>query len=328
MSESEVVIVIVTYKSAALTIDCLHSVEAERQASAPGLKIRAVVVDNASGDAPPIAAAIEAQGWSSWVRLVTAERNGGFAYGNNVGIRTACEDSRPAYFHLVNPDTLLRPGSVKALVDFFDAHPQAGIAGGIFENLDGSRWDIAFRFPSLLSELEQGLGLGLVSKLLKPWVVARSMGDQPQPIDWVSGASMMVRSAVVDRIGGLDEAFFLYFEETEFCHRAKAAGFSTWYVPSSRVMHIAGQSTGVTERNAAPKRLPAYWFESRRRYFVQTRGLAYAWLTDAVAVLANGIGYAKRVLQGRADQAVPRFVRDLASHAFGAAKAPPAVPRF
>ena len=114
------------------------------------------------------------------------------------------------------------------------------------------------------------------------------MSQVPQSIDWVPGASMMIRRTVVDSIGGFDENYFLYFEETDFCFRAKKAGFSTWYVPQSRVMHIAGQSTKLTERNAAPKRLPAYWFESRRRYFAAAHGIRYAMATDAVALLAHG----------------------------------------
>ena len=73
-------------------------------------------------------------------------------------------------------------------------------------------------------------------------------------------------------IGGLDENYFLYFEETDFCLRARKAGFATWYVPQSRVMHIAGQSTKVTEVSDTPKRLPGYWFESRRRYYAVTFG--------------------------------------------------------
>lgn len=327
----EVVVIIVTYKSAAMTIDCLRSIEAER--SSPGLAVRAVVVDNASGDADTIGRAVAASGWQSWVTLVTSERNGGFAYGNNVGIRTACAHGSPGYLHLLNPDTVLRPGAIRALVDFLERHPAVGIAGGAFENLDGSEWKVAFRFPSLLGELEQGARIGVLSRLLRGHVVAMTMAGTPaRRVDWVSGASMMVRRRVVEAIGGLDEGFFLYFEETEFCYRARQAGFSTWYVPASQVMHIAGQSTGVTNRDAGPKRLPAYWFESRRRYFTLTRGIAYAIAADLVALVAYSLGTCKCWLQRR--PSVPRFVRDLAAHSPLRARHRPAgaiapvVPRF
>jgi GT2 family glycosyltransferase len=135
-----------------------------------------------------------------------------------------------------------------------------------------------------------------------------------EPIDWVPGASMMIRRAVTDAIGGLDENYFLYFEETDFCLRAKRAGFSTWYVPESRVMHIAGQSTKVTERNAVPKRLPAYWFESRRRYFVANHGVGYAMAADVIALVAHGLGSLKRAAQRHDNVGAPHFLADLARH--------------
>jgi N-acetylglucosaminyl-diphospho-decaprenol L-rhamnosyltransferase len=167
-----VTVVIVSYRTAALTIACLKSVAAER--AAPGISLRAVVVDNASGDAPAIRVAIEQEGWSSWVTLVEAPRNGGFSYGNNLGFAHASEDRAPDYFHMLNPDTVVRPGAIRTLVDFLDAHPQVGIAGSSFESADGSVWPIAFRFPSLLGEIEAGLKLGIVSRLLKPWDRRRS----------------------------------------------------------------------------------------------------------------------------------------------------------
>jgi N-acetylglucosaminyl-diphospho-decaprenol L-rhamnosyltransferase len=312
MNEVDVAIAIVSFRSAELTIGCLHSIDAER--STPGLRIRVVVVDNDSGDAPAIAEVIEANSWSSWVTLVRAPKNGGFAYGNNLAFRIASDDGPPDYFYLLNPDTLVRKGAIGALVRFFEAHPDVGIVGSGLENRDGSDWPIAFRFPSILSELENGLQFGLASRILQRWVVAVEMSSVPQPIDWVPGASMMCRPAVFDAIGGLDETYFLYFEETDFCFRAKRAGFPTWYVPESRVMHIAGQSTKVTERDVAPKRLPSYWFESRRRYFVASYGIAYAMMVDVVAVLAHAIGQLKRIAQHREDQGVPYFLRDLAHH--------------
>jgi N-acetylglucosaminyl-diphospho-decaprenol L-rhamnosyltransferase len=312
VSEIRVAAVIVSYKTAALTIDCLRSIAAERET--PGLHITAIVVDNASGDAPQVAAAIQANGWSSWASVLVAPRNGGFAYGNNLGFQRACAHALPAYLHMINPDTVIHPGAISALVSFLEAHPAAGIAGSSFENGDGSAWPIAFRFPSLLGELAGGLELGIATRVLRPWVVARHMTPVAQPTDWVSGASMMIRRAVLEAVGGLDENYFLYFEETDFCFRARKAGFATWYVPESRVMHIAAQSTKVLERNASPRRMPRYWFESRRRYFMATHGVPYAIAVDLVALLAHAIGLVKRILQRRTQRGIPHFVGDLARY--------------
>ncbi len=312
MSDFDVAIAIVTYRSAALTIDCLRSIEPERMT--PGVRIRVVVVDNLSGDAPEIAKAIDANCWSSWVTLVTAPLNGGFAYGNNVAIRCAYELKPPDYVYLLNPDTVVRKGAIGSLVHFLAAHSDVGIAGSSLENLDGTDWPIAFRFPSIMSEFEGGLQLGLATRILRRWVVPVQMSDVAEPIDWVPGASMMVRRAVIDAIGGFDENYFLYFEETDFCLRARRAGFATWYVPESRVMHIAGQSTKLTERNAIPKRFPAYWFESRRRYFTTAYGVYYAVAVDIVAFVAHGLGIIKHLLQRRSERRIPRFLSDLMQH--------------
>lgn len=308
----QVAVVIVSYRSAALTIDCLRSLQAERAQTDFGL--RAVVVDNASGDAVEIEAALQREGWSDWVDLLVAPRNGGFAYGNNLGLAHALRQYQPDYLHLLNPDTRVRPGAVRALVEFLQHNPTVGIAGSSFENGDGSDWPIAFRFGSALSELEAAVSWAPLSRLLQRWRVARVMAPVPQAVDWCAGASMMLRRAVLAQTAGLDESFFLYFEEAEFCWRARRAGFETWYVPASRVVHIAGQSTKLTERDAAPKRLPAYWFESRRRYFQLTLGLPQAILTDLLALSGGVLGRLKLILQGRRQQIVPHYLSDLWRH--------------
>src|ERR1700678_128143 len=265
MPDLDVAAVIVTYKSAQLAIECVRSIAAER--ATEGLCVRAIVVDNASGDLPSIEKAVEANGWSSWVTLIPAPMNGGFAYGNNLGIQRAYENGAPDYVYLLNPDTEVRPGAIGSLVRFLEARRDVGIAGSSFEYLDGRDWPISFRFPTVYSELTQGLQVGLITRLLQRWTVAIPMTRRQQPTDWICGASMMIRSAVLIAIGGLDENYFLYFEETDFCYRARQAGFSTWYVPESRVMHIMGQSTRITDEKLAVGRMPAYWFESRKRYF-------------------------------------------------------------
>jgi N-acetylglucosaminyl-diphospho-decaprenol L-rhamnosyltransferase len=304
VSSIDVAIVIVTYKSAQMTIEALRSLLTAR--ATPEIRIRAVIVDNASGDLPQIAQAVEQSGWSSWVTLVTSSINGGFAYGNNLGIEHAYSSGTPSYVYLLNPDTQVRPGAIASLVRFMQAHPQVGIVGSGFEKPDGSDWPIAFRFPSLISELIQGLELRLATRLLEQWNTVRHMAKCSAPVDWISGASVMIRPLVLEAIGGLDENYFLCFEETDFCRRARSAGFPTWYVPESRVMHIGGEST-----NPSHRRRPAYWFESRRRYFAVTFGIPCSIAIDFVAVTAHVLGSLKRIIQRRQHTAVPFYIRDL-----------------
>jgi hypothetical protein len=306
-------IVIVNYKTAALTVDCLASLEPEL-ACLP--EARVVVVENASGDGAALRSAVNDRGWSAWASVDEADRNGGFAYGNNRAIAPALRDARPPdYVLLLNADTLVLRGAVRSLIDFMEDHPQAGLAGSSFLNADRSDWPIAFRFITAWSELEQGLCLGLASRMLRRHVVAREMPqDRPSPTDWVAGACLIIRRSVFESIGLMDESYFLYFEETDFCLRARRAGWSCWYVPSSRVVHIAGQSTGVTVRDRRPPRIPSYWFESRRHYFVKNHGLAHAMAADLAFILGRCTRKTMRLARRHPDLGPPHFLGDFWSH--------------
>ncbi|MES2890003.1 MAG: glycosyltransferase family 2 protein [Pseudomonadota bacterium] len=307
-------IVIVNYRSGRLVADCLQSLEPEVRAN-PGTQV--VVVDNCSGDgsADVIAQHIQTQQAAGWAELVRAELNGGFSYGNNVAIRPSFHSAAPAdYYWLVNPDTMVRPGALRALLDFMTARPRVGITGSSLEDENGEPWPWAFRFPSVWSEIDGGLRLGVVSKLLSRWTLARKMGAEPEQVDWLPGASMMIRREVFQSVGLMDESYFLYYEETDFCRQARLAGWDCWYVPQSRVMHIAGQSTGVTVKTDRPKRLPAYWFESRRRYFVKNHGRLYAVVADLFWMGAYALWRLRRLIQRKPDTDPPKHLIDFFQH--------------
>jgi hypothetical protein len=239
------------------------------------------------------------------------ERNGGFAYGNNAAIRPALQSTHPPiYVLLLNPDTIVRPGALKALVDFMDEHPDVGIAGSRLEDPDGTPQRSAFRFHTVLSELESGIRLGVVSKILSKWIVAPPISDEIHQTDWVAGASMIVRREVFERAGLMDEDYFMYYEEMDFCLQANKAGWSCWYVPQSRVVHLVGQSSGVTDTKRPPKRQPQYLFDSRRRYFIKNYGWLYAALADHAWASGFSLWRVRRVLQGRPDPDPPKALSD------------------
>lgn len=308
-----VLVVIVNYRTPGLTISCLDSLVSEVAAN-PGTRV--IVVDNASGDGSGTAidAAIADHGWEEWARVVESSVNGGFAAGVNMGVEPTLKENDTELFWLLNPDTLVHPGALAALVAFMRDRPTAGIVGSLLELADGTPWPFAFRFPSLLSEIEQGFAVGLVARLLRNHMVLQRMGSEPALVDWVSGASFMVRRSVFEAIGRMDTAYFLYFEETDFCRRAKRAGWECWFVPDSRVLHIAGQSTGVTGQDASMKRRPAYWFESRRRYFVTHHGSLYTAATDLGWLVAHAFGTLWRKLSGKADCGPPGMAQGIIGH--------------
>ncbi len=309
-SALSLLVVVLNYRTAALTIDCLQSLVSE-VTTVPNTRV--VVTDNASGDgsAEKIATAVAANNWHAWAEVMPLERNGGFAYGNNAAIRPALASSTPPhYVLLLNPDTVVRPGALKALVDFMEANPAVGIAGSRLEDPDGTPQGSAFRFPSLASEFDLSLRIGVVSRLLSRWEFSPPICDSPHPTDWVAGASMIIRPAVFEAIGLIDEGYFMYFEEVDFCLRAQRAGFPCWYVPQSHVVHFVGQSSGVTDTKRPAKRLPPYWFDSRRRFFLKNYGWLYATLTDMVSIVGFALWRSRRRIQGKPDLDPPKALSD------------------
>jgi N-acetylglucosaminyl-diphospho-decaprenol L-rhamnosyltransferase len=314
LSPRSTAVVIVNYRTPGLVVDCLRSLTAEVRAE-PDL--RAEVVDNASGDnsVQVIGDAIRREGWD-WATLRPLDHNGGFAFGNNAAIRDVLTSGKPPhYVWLLNPDTVVRPGAATALIDFLEAHPDAGIAGGRLESPDGTPQTSAFRFPSLLSEVEDTVRVGMVSRILAPYRVPSPVRDEAHRTDWVNGASLMVRREVFETVGLMDERYFLYFEETDFCRRVRAAGWPIWHVPASRVIHLEGQSTGVTGANMAKKRRPRYWFDSRARYFRKHHGATYALFADLVFIAGFAFWRLHRRLRGKADPDPPGLLADFVRHA-------------
>ena len=309
-SLTSLLVVILNYRTPSLTIDCLHSLVNEVR-SLPGTQV--VVTDNASGDdsVEQISTAIASEKWGDWVTFLPLERNGGFAFGNNAAIAPALQSTNPpTYVLLLNPDTVVRPHALQELVNFMDAHPQVGIAGSRLEDPDGTPQRSAFRFHTILSELESGLRIGVVSKLLSNWIVAPPVSPETCQTDWVAGASMVVRREVFETVGLLDEKYFMYFEEVDFCLQARKSGWSCWYVPQSRVVHLVGQSSGVTDTKRPPKRLPKYWFDSRRRYFLKNHGWLYASVADAAWIFGFTLWRRRRSIQRQPDRDPPQLLSD------------------
>lgn len=310
-ARTRLLIVVLNYRTPDLTITCLRSLEREL-GRLPGAEV--VVTDNDSGDgsAEKIAGAIERENMRDWATLSALPKNGGYAYGNNAPIRTALARSAPPDFVLLlNPDTELRPGAVNALLEFMQSHPECAIAGSRLEDSDGHAHCSAFNFPTAWSELDRGLQLGVVTRLLANRTVQRPIPTEPCEVDWVAGASMLIRREVFEQVGLIDEAYFLYFEEVDFLLRARRAGFRTFYVPASRVIHHMGQSTGVTDEKRPPRRIPTYWFDSRRRYFVKNHGLVHAALADAGFLIGHTLHRLRGVVQPKRKQAAPpHLLRD------------------
>ncbi|MGH1345567.1 MAG: glycosyltransferase family 2 protein [Nannocystales bacterium] len=308
----KVVSVTVNYKTADLTLRAVEAVLGDLEP----LGGRALVVDNHSQDGSyeKLCAEVEKRGWTDRVEVFASGRNAGFGAGNNIAFRHAMSwEDPPDFFYLLNPDALPDPGGMKALLDFMERTPDSGLAGSRVRHPGGDLRLSAFRFPSVFSELESGLRLGLASRLLDRWKVSMPAPSQTCAVDWVSGASVMLRGAMLDEIGMFDENFFLYFEETDLSLRASRAGWKTHYVMESGAEHIGQVSTGMKDKL---KRRPKFWFESRAYYLEKNYGVALRKAAD-VAWAGGALLPAVRKKLGRPDTDPPRLYRDFLAFNFG-----------
>jgi GT2 family glycosyltransferase len=304
-------VVSLNYRTAAMT---LRSVRAALTAM-DGLDAELVIVDNDSRDGS-LETIRDTLGTADWargrpVRVLASKHNGGFGAGNNAGIRARLSDgSAPDYVYILNSDAFPAPDAIHRLMSHLDAHPEAGFAGSYIHGEDGVPHVTAFRFPGLWSELEGAARLGPVSRLLARHRVWIDVPETTRRVDWLAGASLMMRQGVLDEIGLFDETFFLYFEETDLCLRAARAGHETHYVRESRVAHIGSVSTGMKAR----ARVPSFWLDSRWHYFTKSHGRAYAVAATALHALGAAVWRVRRVLQRKDPADPPHFLRDLLLH--------------
>ena len=308
-TKARVLTIVLNYRTPELT---LRSVEAALR-EMEGLEGAITVVDNDSGDGSfeRLTQAVRERGWSR-VRVFQSGRNGGYGAGNNFGVRQGLPDgSSPDYVYILNSDAFPEPGAIRVLAEHLDAHPEVGFAGSRLHGEDGAFHQTAFRFPTVFSEFENAAATGPISRLLRRYIVALPESRDVQEVDWLAGASLMVRHRVFEETGGFDERFFLYFEETDLSLRARRAGWRSVYIPQSRVMHIGSVSTGMKSW----KRIPPFWFDSRLWYFTKNHGVAYAALATLAHVAGALIFRARRLFRKKRSDQPERFLGDLVSHA-------------
>ncbi len=309
----KLLVAITSYKVTDLTIDCLRSLSAQIS-RVPGMKV-AVCENGSGGDAADqLRRAIEENGWNSWADLLEVNPNRGFTGGTNAVIRPAMQsDDPPEYVLLLNSDTIVKEYALDALVEFMDGHPRAGIAASMLITPDGQVEMSPFRFPNIVTEFDRGLRLGIVSKLLSPWSIEFPKSDKACPVDWASGASLILRRTMLDQIGLLDEGLYTYFDDIDICLRALRAGWQTWYVPKSTVIHLGGASTGLSSRRVERRR-PPYWYQSRLRFFMKNYGAFYTALADAAFITGYVLWRVRRWIQRKPDTDPPHMLMDAIHH--------------
>lgn len=237
-------IIVVSYNTRELLADCLRSIAASTQY----LAHEVIVVDNASQDASAEMVAAE----FPEVRLISNDDNRGFAAANNQAIAVA----RGEYVLLLNSDARLRQGALQDMVSHLATHPRTAVVGGQLFNTDGTFQSSYFDFPGWSSELL--LLTGLARWVKGPTFPSHKQADSTtaRSVDWVSGALFMVRRAAIDEIGLLDERYFMYAEEMDWCLRMHQNGWGVDYLPEAQAVHVTSASA---HRQPERRRAQVYW---------------------------------------------------------------------
>ncbi|WP_293577351.1 glycosyltransferase family 2 protein [Phaeobacter sp.] len=310
-TRGRVLTIILNYKTPEMTLACARDALREMEE----IDGEIVIIDNGSADGSyeKLQQAAADQGWfaDGRLRVVASPCNGGFGAGMNIGFAIGLSDgSQPDFYYLLNSDAFVQPGAIRALQRYLLAAPRVGLVGSFVRGTDGESHCTAFRFPSIAGEFEGAIQTGLFTRLLRNSVVPMDLPNEPTQLDWTAGASLMIRRSVITEIGGFDERFFLYFEETDLCRRAMKAGWQTHYLPTSEVAHVGSASTGMKTW----QRTPAYWFDSRLHYFTKSHGRLYALLATMALVSGSLLYRLRRLVSDKPATDPPYFLRDLISH--------------
>ena len=250
---SDVSIIIVSWNTKEFLLPCIKLVLEKERA----ILREIIVIDNGSRDG----SASEVKRVFPSIHLIENEKNLGFAKAVNQGLREA--SGRHVLF--LNPDTRVKDGTFESLMSFMDSHPNAGIVGAQLFNSDGSKQNSIANFPSLATEL--------LNKSLLRWLFPNKFPGKgrnysgPIEVDSVIGACMMVRQDAIKETGLLDEDYFLFLEETDWCWRMKKAGWKIYHLPQADVYHFQGKSAEKEKKRARVE-----YFRSRYHFFKKNRG--------------------------------------------------------
>lgn len=271
-------IIIVNWNTRDLLATCLESIQRSlsNEEAGAGLRAEVIVVDNGSTDGTVEMLQRDYPG----VRLIENRENVGFARANNQGLAA----SRGRYLLLLNTDAFLRGPALARLVRFMDEHPDAGIVGPRLYFGDGTLQPSCYAFPTLATEFYGAIGLDRLfprSRLFGRYRLGYWDMRDVREVDVVMGACLLARREVFEQIGGLDERFFMYSEEVDWCYRARQAGWRIYYVPQAEVTHLWGGTSRVL-----PVQTVVQLYHSRLLFFRKHYGPVTTAAYKAVLALA------------------------------------------
>lgn len=282
-------IIIVSWNVRDLLRECLRSVEEGRGE----LDVEVILVDSASADGSAEMVAAE----FPWVKLIARADNVGFPRGNNIGLAEA----RGRYLLLLNPDTRVIGDALSIMVNYLENHRDIGALGPQLLNTDGSVQSSRRRFPTLATGFFEGTWLeGLAPGVLRRYYALDLPYDATADVDWLNGACIMVPCRVYEEIGGMDEAYFMYSEELDWCRRIKTAGRRVVYHPEAQVLHHYGKSSeqAITARHINFQRAKLRYY---RKYHGRLSSFILRIFLLMVYVWQLGLELVKGVLGSKRD---------------------------
>jgi GT2 family glycosyltransferase len=267
-------ICIVTRQACEYLRNCLVSIAENRPSGAYEI----IVVDNASTDGTREMLQLDFPA----VQVITNDHNTGFTAPMNQALRRGSG----RYRMQLNPDTIVHPGAFNALVEFMDSHPQVGICGPKVLNADGSLQKSCRRGDSRpWAVFTYFLGLSRLfphSKLFGGYHLNHLPEDSINPVDGVAGSCMLIRREVVDQIGYLDECYFAFQEDADYCFQARQAGWQVFYVPTAQITHIGGQGgTRVQPYRSIYEWHRSYWLYYHKN-FAKDYFFLFNWVYDGL----------------------------------------------
>ena len=256
MSKPNLSIIIVSWNVRELLENCLRSVLAQGEI---GLQI--IVVESASSDGSQEMVAAQ----FPEVELIACSENVGFPKGNNIGL----EKANGRYILLLNPDTVIHENALATMMTYLQENPKAGVVGAQLLNADGSVQSSRRRLPTMWTAIFESTWLQPYAPqpLLDHYYAQDVPDGETAVVDWLMGACLMLRREVVSQVGGLDEAYFMYSEELDYCRRIQQAGWQVVYYPQAQVTHLSGKSSeqAVTQRHI-------HFNQAKLRYFRKYHG--------------------------------------------------------
>jgi GT2 family glycosyltransferase len=241
------------------TVDDLRACLASLRAAAHEASLEVIVVDNASEDR---SAEMVRDEFPEFI-LIHSHVNLGFTGGHNLAI----ENAKGRHVALLNSDTVVHPGAIATVVKYMDAHPEAGIIGPKLLNPDGTLQLSCRRFPNPVAAAFRNTWLGRLfpnNKYTREYLMQDFEHDQVREVDWVSGAAMFIRGEVIEKVGALDDRYFMYCEDVDLCKRAWKTGWKVVYFPDAVITHAIGRSS-----DKAPNRMIAQFHRSMLRYYTK-----------------------------------------------------------